>query len=309
MQCKAWGSIESMPIGSTILAVSLCVAAPSVARAQSAPDLNATLQSIAARSPGRVGAAVAIVGSGAPVFVAADAHFPMQSVYKFPIGMAVLAEVDRGRLSLDQVVTVESSEYISKGQHSPLRDANPGGARLPLREILRLAVSESDGTASDVLLRLLGGPARVMTYLKTLGVEGITVADTEMAIGRDNAVQYRNWATPRGALALLRAFAEKKGLSPASWTVLRTLMVETGTGPHRLKGALPAGTVVAHKTGASGTVDGVTAATNDVGLIALPDGRQLAVAVFVTDSTADEAARERVIADIAREAWQWAISR
>lgn len=84
-------------------------------------------------------------------------------------------------------------------------------------------------------------------------------------------------------------------------------MTETRTGPNRLRGRLPEGTAVAHKTGSSRTVDGVTAATNDLGIVSLPDGQRLAVAVFVTDSPADDAVRERVIADVARAAYDaWA---
>uniref|UniRef100_A0ACD5H150 Serine hydrolase n=2 Tax=Desertifilaceae TaxID=1969992 RepID=A0ACD5H150_9CYAN len=80
-------------------------------------------------------------------------------------------------------------------------------------------------------------------------------------------------------------------------------MTETPTGLKRIKGLLPEGTVVAHKTGTSGTVEGVTAATNDVGLVTLANGRHLAIAVFVSDSTADQATREAAIAQIARAAW------
>jgi beta-lactamase class A len=75
----------------------------------------------------------------------------------------------------------------------------------------------------------------------------------------------------------------------------------------RLEGALPAGTRVAHKSGSSDVVGGVAAATNDIGLIQLPDGRHIAIAVFVTDSTADEATREQVIARIARAAYDAAM--
>jgi beta-lactamase class A len=83
-------------------------------------------------------------------------------------------------------------------------------------------------------------------------------------------------------------------------------MTQTPTGLKRIKGLLPAGTVVAHKTGSSGTVNGLTAATNDVGLITLPNGKHLAVAVFVSDSTANDAAREEVIARVARATWdEW----
>jgi beta-lactamase class A len=83
-------------------------------------------------------------------------------------------------------------------------------------------------------------------------------------------------------------------------------MTETSTGLKRLKGRLPDGTVVAHKTGTSATVNGVTAATNDVGLVTLPNGRHLAIAVFVSDSTADTAIREEAIAKVARAVWdEW----
>jgi beta-lactamase class A len=80
-------------------------------------------------------------------------------------------------------------------------------------------------------------------------------------------------------------------------------MIETKTGANRIKGHLPSGTVVAHKTGTSTTVRGVTAATNDIGIVRLPDGRHLAIAVFVADAKMDLAAREAIIARIARAAW------
>jgi beta-lactamase class A len=80
-------------------------------------------------------------------------------------------------------------------------------------------------------------------------------------------------------------------------------MVDSTPGPKRLKGLLPAGTIVAHKTGTDTTRNGVTAATNDVGIITLPDGRHLAIAVFVKDSTATQDAREATIAKAARAAF------
>ena len=230
----------------------------------------------------------------------------MQSVYKFPIGMAVLAQVDQGQLKLEQKVRVEKSDFALQRQHSPIRDANPQGVELSLAELLKYMVSESDNTACDVLLRLIGGPKVVTEYLRELGVNGIVVANTEKEMGQDQSVQYRNWATPEAAVVLLRALHEGRGLSESSQALLLQLMTQTPTGLKRIKGLLPAGTVVAHKTGSSGTVNGVTAATNDVGLITLPNGKHLAVAVFVSDSTANDAAREEVIARVARATWdEW----
>ena len=85
--------------------------------------------------------------------------------------------------------------------------------------------------------------------------------------------------------------------------LLVKFMIESTPGPKSLKGLLPAGTIVAHKTGTSGTKNGITAATNDIGIITLPNGKHLAIAVFVADSAADEASREGVIAKIARAVW------
>ena len=83
-------------------------------------------------------------------------------------------------------------------------------------------------------------------------------------------------------------------------------MVETTTGPKRLNGLLPKGTIVAHKTGSSGADDsGITAALNDIGIVTLPDGRKFAIAVFVSNSKENEETNERIIADISKMAWDY----
>lgn len=267
--------------------------------------LASDLERIAREVDGTLGAAVRVVETGETVVLNGDGRFPMQSVYKAPIGMAVLHEVDRGRLSLDAPIRVEAADLVPSGMHSPLRDAHPrGGVDVPLRELLRLSVEQSDGTASDVLLRLLGGKAKAQAYLSGLGVEGMRIETTEGEMGRDYLAQYRSWATPAAAVEWLTALQQGKDLSPASRGLLLGWMTATKTFPTRLKGRLPAGTEVAHKTGSSGSRDGVSAATNDIGIITLPDGRHLAVAVFLRDSKADEKARDAAIAKVARAAWE-----
>lgn len=229
----------------------------------------------------------------------------MQSVYKFPIGMAVLHHVDRGNLTLEQKIKITKLDYVSDRQHSPIRDTYPNGTEMSLGDVLRYAVSESDGSASDVLLRIMGGAPVIGKYLKSIGVNGIKVINTEKEIGKGNTVQYQNWAQPTQTVLLLRVLQKGTSLSKSSQTLLMRLMTETCTGPHRLKARLPAGTLVAHKTGTSWTIDELTAATNDVGLITLPNGNHIAVAVFVADSKANEAIREQVIADVAKAIWDY----
>jgi beta-lactamase class A len=272
--------------------------------------LHDDIEHVAARAQARVvGVACDLPGTQLDCALNAQAKLPMQSVYKLPIAMTVLHHVDRGRLNLSQPVRFLESDLISPGQHSPLRDAHPrGGVDVPLLELLRLAVEESDGVASDILLRVVGGPRIADDYIRSLKIEGIHIADTEKTIGRDVNAQYRNYAEPQALVALLRLLAYRSPLSPASTKQLLGWMENTPRGEHRIPGSLPQGTVVAHKMGTSGEDRGVTHATNDVGLITLPCGQKLALAVLIEDSPESEDAREGVIAEIARVVWAQAVN-
>jgi beta-lactamase class A len=237
-------------------------------------------------------------------------RFPMQSVYKLPIAMAILDQVDRKALTLKQKVSLSEQDMVPI-VHSPLYDAHPrGGIDISVRDLLRAAIVDSDGTASDVLFRLAGGGARVTAYLRGLGVRDMTVATTERAMSHDPLAQYRNYATPRAAVDVLKALHAGRGVSPAARQLLLQDLADSTPGPQRIKGLLPPGTIVAHKTGTDATREGRTAATNDVGIVTLPDGRHLAVAVFVKDSTAGLAPREAAIARCAKAAWDyWTVAR
>jgi beta-lactamase class A len=287
--------------------------------------LQNQIKEIAAEAKGKVGVAAILLedgkeadgtrqeaggsgqsaGQGATlVSLNAQERFPMQSVYKLPISMAVMQAVDAEKLKLADKIVVSKSEMVGRRAHSPIRDRHPNGTSLTVEELLRYALAESDGTASDVLMRLAGGPAAVQAYLTGLSIKDMIVLDTEQTFTQDNTAQYRNWATPEASVALLRALHERRGLSESAQGLLLKFMTDSKPGQKRLKGLLPAGTLVAHKTGTSGTDKGVTAATNDIGIITLPNGKHLAIAVFVSDSPADEATREGVIAKIAHAVFQ-----
>ena len=198
---------------------------------------------------------------------------------------------------------ITQSDLVPPSRGSQIRNKYLNSTEMTVSELLGAMMGVSDGTASDILLKLAGGPERVTGYIEGLGVRGIVVATTEREMAHGEQVQYRNWATPDAMAGLLRALQEGKGLSAFSRRRLLGLMTAGKTGTDRIKGLLPTGTVVAHKTGSSGTVNGLTRATNDAGLVLLPDGRHLAVVVFVSDTKVDEATRDAVIAKIARTAW------
>jgi len=262
---------------------------------------------IAATASGTVGAAIVLLETGERVEFNAARPFPMQSVYKLPIAMAVLDQVERKTITLTEKVTLTARDMAGVRFHSPLRDRYPeGGVDVSVRDLIRAAIVDSDGVASDVLYKLAGGGPRVTAYLRGIGIRDMAVVATEREMSNDEQVQYRNYATPCAAVELLRALDGGRGVSPAARELLLKDLTDSVPGPKRIKGQLPPATAVAHKTGTDGTRNGLTRATNDIGIITLPDGRRLALAVFVKDSTADETTRERTIATAARlafDAW------
>ncbi len=266
-------------------------------------ELEKQIAKIAEEVKGKVGVVAVVLETGDSVSLNADQHFPMQSVYKLPIAMAVLHEVDDEKFTLDEQIGVTNDDFVGLNQHSPIRDKNPNGSTLTVRELIQFSVSESDGTASDVLMRLAGGPDAVQTYLAAIGVRDMAIINTEKELALNWQTQYANFATPNGAITLLRNLQEGNGVSPANRELLLKFMTDSTPGAKRLKGLLPAGTSVAHKTGTSGTQNGITAATNDIGIIILPNGKHIAIAVFVSDSAADEKPREPVIAKIGKAVW------
>jgi beta-lactamase class A len=277
------------------LAFSLCAHA----------QLSADIARIAGEAQGRVGVACSLPGATLDCNVHAADAFPMQSVYKLPIAMAMLHAVELGRFRLDQTIRFLPSDRISPDQYSQLQQEHPqASVDVAVNDLLRLAVSNSDGVASDMLVRALGGPAAVDAYVRGLGIQGIHIVDTEQTLGRDVKLEDRNSAEPRALVGLVRLLADRSPLSAGHTQLLLGWMTASHTGDHRIRALLPPGTAVADKTGTSGTGRNFTNATNDVGLITLPDGRKLAVAVLVADSAAAPAVRERVIAEIAKAIYE-----
>jgi beta-lactamase class A len=264
-------------------------------------QLQADLSEIAKAAKGKVGVAAVLVESGSAAYLDRTGHYAMQSVYKLPIAMAVLKMVDTGKVRIDQDISITPEDFVRQGFHSPIRNVNPQGTVMPLIEVLRFSVSESDGTASDVLLDLAGGPDAVMSYLKEVSISDVIVADSEKSISKDWETQYRNWSTPEASIKLLRAIYDRRaGLSEQMNNLLLQLMTETETGDLRIKRGLPEGATVAHKTGTGGTEKGITSATNDIGIVTLPDGRHILLAVYVMDSSENGAVRQKVIADLTK---------
>jgi beta-lactamase class A len=267
-------------------------------------SLRQQVRAIAAEAKGKVSTACWLAGSNLNCDLNAHRHPPMQSVFKLPLAIAVLHQVEQGKYRLDEPVRFLPSDRILPHAYSPLWDKYPqANVDVPLRELLRLSVSLSDNVAADILLRLAGGPVVVNRYIASLGIRGFHLVDNENALHHHRDLQYRNWFEPAGAVQLLRILDEHSPLNAADTALLMEMMTAPAE-KTRLGAELPPGTPVAHKTGTSDVYNGLAHATNDIGLITLPDGRKLAVAVFVTDSRADEATISRVMGEIGKAAYE-----
>jgi beta-lactamase class A len=278
--------------------------------------------------------------TGESVAINGSDRFPMASTFKVPVAVQLLWLVDQGRLRLDSLITVAPSDiHPGSGEISNLLD-DPGVV-LSVRNLLELMLLISDNSATDILLRTAGGGPAVNARLAALGVRGISVdrptvrliADAvgvkelppesqwtkEVLFGAIRAVpdsmrqaagrafydDLRDTATPEGMTALLAAIWRGQTLSAAQTALLLNIMERCQTGPARLKGMLPAGTRVMHKTGTLG--NGVA---NDVGILALPDGAgHVAIAAFVKRSTSEVAVQERALAHAARAVYDYFLFR
>jgi beta-lactamase class A len=271
--------------------------------AQPNADLQRTVTALLAARKATVGIAVSGPDGREVLSVHADRRFPMQSVFKFHIALAVLDYADRGKLRLSDTIRIGPADLQLK-TWSPMKDAHPQGAALTIAEIMRYTVSLSDNIGCDILLRHIGGPRTVQRYLRRRGIRDCAIVATEAEMHSDWSVQFNNWTTPMAAVQTLQLFYARKGLSKQSFDFLWNTMVETSTGKNRLKSPLPTDVVLAHKTGTSSTNKaGVTAAVNDIGVVVLPDGRHYCIAVLVTESTEDMAANEKIIADVSQLVW------
>jgi beta-lactamase class A len=274
--------------------------------------LEAELARIASESDGTVAISVVHIESGERVGLRSGEALPMASVYKVPISIAAMAEVQSGALKLSKAIRIGPDDY--RRGYSPLADRMEGRpTTITVREAIEMVLVDSDNTASDALLRTVGGPERVMAELRRLGVSGVDVSRSELELGsalddaKDDAAaaaarsrflaDRRDVASADALADLLVRLYRGELLDRSGTRFLLEAMGRCRTGFHRLRAGIPDGVPLAHKTGTWGAIGTV----NDVGIVTLPGGRgHLAVAVLVSDSTRGTEAEERTVAAVGR---------
>lgn len=240
------------------------------------------------------------------VHINGNKKLPMLSVFKFHIGLAVLNEVDHGRLSLGQKIFIKKSDLL-ENTWSPIREKFPNGnVEISLGELIKYTVAESDNNGCDILLRLISGTETVQKFIDSKGIRNFTIKFDEEQMHKGFKYMYLNVTTTNSANQLLKDFFDNKIVSKTSTDFLMKTMLETSTGKNKIVALLPNSTPVAHKTGSSGKNEkGLTIAENDIGIVMPPDGKKYAISVFVSDSMESAETNTKMIADISKIVFEY----
>jgi beta-lactamase class A len=288
-------------------------------------------------SGGEMGFAALHIETGRRITLKSSERFPMASTYKLPIAIQLLTLVDEGKEQLDHIIKLEPKDIRPGG--APLTDKFKfGESSVSVRDLLRMMMTVSDNTASDLILRLAGGPQAVTARMRSLGIEDMSIdrstiehvfdmfglplppesewgpgryvnvltsvpTDRQRAAAKQYLRDSRDTSTPDAMASLLVHIYRKDLLKPKTAKLLLGIMRRCQTGDARLKGLLPAGTEVAHKTG---TAMGIV---NDVGIITLPNGAgRFAIVVFIKGWKLSVVECEQSIAEVARSAYDYFLS-
>ena len=294
-------------------------------RSAAPPAMLQSLRAISASFDGVLGVAVSRT-DGAVIFsYRADLFFPQQSVSKLWVALAIFDAIDSGRITLDQKVTITRADLTLF--HQPIAAlVGEAGYETNVSELLLRAMTQSDNTANDSLLRTVGGPEVVRRMLDRKGITGVRFGNGERALQsgtagltwqqsysrgnafytaraglpdsvRHEALDRYLTTLPDGAQpqAIVRALGRLQSgdlLSPGSTRLLLSLMNEAKTGKLRVAGGVPAGWRYGHKTGTGQEFAGLSTGYNDVGIMSAPDGTSYAIAVMIATTRRPIAERQ-----------------
>ena len=262
--------------------------------------LQNELTSFVESKDARIGIAVIINGKDT-VSVNGSKDFPMMSVFKFPLALAVAKWVDANEMSISDSIAFGPKALI-KDTYSPmLKKYGMGLHKMSFKELLEWALIESDNNAADLLLKRVGGTACATTLLKDVAGElDITIDASELDMHQDPYTSYLNRSTPLAMATLFDRFDTEIKNRSKSFSDIAVMLEQCRTGVERLAAPfMSTNAVVGHKTGTGfPTSEGRISAINDCGYIHLPNGTRYTIAVFVADSAYDMTETSKIIADI-----------
>lgn len=281
-----------------IVTLALAAAASrTFAFAEMKAELSTELEEIQKKSRGRLGCSVLDTSTGKHTGINMDARFPMCSTSKLPITAFVLHRVDNGAERLDRRIVFSKADLVA---YSPITSQHVGPPGMTIAEICKAAITVSDNTAANLLLKSFGGPPALTAYLRSMGDSMTRLDRTEPTLNQGTPGDPRDTTTPAVMLLDLRRFALGNALSPSSRTLLTRWLLGCRTGGTSLRAGMPGDWKVADKTGSGGY-----GSTNDVAIVWPPHRKPVLVTAYLTECVLPARGRYAILADVGRAVADW----
>jgi beta-lactamase class A len=250
-------------------------------------DLQLQLSSLSNHAPGHIGVMVEDLTTGLSSSVNAGGSMPAASTIKIPVMVEVFRQLSLGSFDLNRNVTLQASDR--DWGWGDLSDARIG-SRYTVARLLNLMITNSDNTAANMLIRLVGRQA-INREMQALGLRQTWLAND---IRSEGPIRTDLRSSAHDMVALLEDMAHDRLVD--EWSSREMLEILAGQRHNGLLPAsLPFGTSIAHKTGSlHDTLD-------DVGIVFL-ENAPYAIAVMTTNLASLDAGR-RFIHNISRIAY------
>lgn len=204
-----------------------------------------------------------------------DERFAMCSLFKVYAAAGILQLESEGRLRLDDTVVIEPGDIVV---NSPVTSEHQGRV-MTVEQLCEAALTRSDNTAGNLLLRQIGGPPAVTTLARSVGDETTRLDRWEPELNDAVRGDERDTTTAEGLARGYRELLLGSTLDPARQRMLTGWMRASSTSDTKMRAGLPSGWVAADKSGG-----GYYGTVNDAGVVWSPDGESL-VLVILSDST------------------------
>jgi beta-lactamase class A len=255
--------------------------------------LAQTIQDVEKRLKARLGVFILDTETGQSWRHRADERFPMCSTFKAVAGGAILALVDQGKEELNRRIVLQQSDLVT---YSPITKERLGGQGMTIGELCEAAITVSDNTAGNMMLKVIGGPEGFTAFVRSIG-DSVTRLDRwETDLNEATPGDLRDTTTPAAMSATMQTLVLGNALSSKSREQLVAWLVGNKVGDTKIRAGLPNDWRVGDKTGA-----GLRGTNNDTGIIWPPNRRPVVISLFTTETEASVGEKNAGMADIARQ--------
>ena len=252
----------------------------------------ARVAEIEARLGGRIGVAALDTSTNKRIDYRQDERFPMCSTFKFLAAAAVLRRIDEGKEKLERFVPYNAKDIL---EYAPVTKEHLKEGGMTLGALCAAAIEQSDNTAGNLLLNVIGGPAGLTNFARGLGDRVTHLDRIEPELNSATPGDERDTTTPAASSGDMQRLLLGDALSEKSRRQLDDWLKRNETGGSMIRAGVPKTWSVGDKTGR-----GANGATNDIAIMRPPGRAPILLAIYSVGSTANADHRMAMIAEVAK---------